>query len=44
MSESRDSPNLNLLRTFAVLAVLLDHIAGTFGIAQRYPSLFALGR
>jgi peptidoglycan/LPS O-acetylase OafA/YrhL len=30
------SPNLDLPRSFAVLAVLADHIHGTFGISQRY--------
>src|SRR5208282_2014964 len=39
-----DSPNLDLLRTVAVLSVLTDHIAATFGIAQRHPLFWALGR
>jgi peptidoglycan/LPS O-acetylase OafA/YrhL len=44
MTRKSDSPNLDILRAVAVLAVLADHIAATFGIAQRYPFFWALGR
>jgi peptidoglycan/LPS O-acetylase OafA/YrhL len=43
MSTSAASPNLDLLRAVAVLLVLVDHVAMTFGVAQRHPSLLALG-
>jgi peptidoglycan/LPS O-acetylase OafA/YrhL len=35
-----ESPNLDLMRSFAVLSVFVDHIAGTFGIAQRHGDWF----
>jgi peptidoglycan/LPS O-acetylase OafA/YrhL len=41
---AKQLPNLDMLRSFAVLAVLVDHIAGTFGIAQRHVFLWTLGR
>ncbi|MCC6587071.1 MAG: acyltransferase [Bryobacterales bacterium] len=37
------SPNLDFLRTIAVLLVLLDHVTATVGIAQRHPWLFTCG-
>jgi peptidoglycan/LPS O-acetylase OafA/YrhL len=39
-----ESPNFDLLRSVAVLAVLADHLAGTFGFAQEHLFFWALGR
>ena len=44
MLQKGDSPNLDLLRSVAVLSVLADHLAATFGIAQKHPKFWALGR
>ena len=44
MLQKGDSSNLDLLRTVAVLCVLADHLGATFGIAQRHPGFWALGR
>src|SRR5271165_4764326 len=44
MLQKGDSPNLDLLRTVAVLTVLADHLGATFGITQRHPFCWALGR
>jgi peptidoglycan/LPS O-acetylase OafA/YrhL len=39
----RELPNLDLLRSVAVLSVLADHLSATQGLAQRFPVLFDLG-
>jgi len=39
----KESPNLDLLRSVAVLAVLTDHLTATFGIAQKHVFLGELG-
>lgn len=44
MLEKGSSPNLDLLRSVAVLCVLADHIAATFGIAQKHLAFWTLGR
>lgn len=44
MPREDESANLDFLRSIAVLAVLADHIAGTFGVAQRHAAFWALGR